>query len=211
MKNKLLLALLAGLLLVPKAQAYVSLMGNDPNVTVPNCSSVGGSANTGYPCEGSYDYEYKDVVRTQTTGYNDAIAQFQPLYYSQLGADVSTLQTVSLEAGNEIQGNVGTQLQVSFQACFAGKAIATGYNAAFQCQTRGPAYVPYSTTWGCVGGACGTVAGSIQPGSDLCIGSQATSYGLLIPCNSGVLSKIKALEYKAPNTTGSVHVFIDSE
>ena len=199
MKNKLLLALLAGLLLVPKAQAYVSLMGNDPNVDVPNCPATGGAANTGYPCLGSYDYEYKDVVRTQTTGYNDAIPANYALYYSELGSDVVGLQTVSLES---IYTGID-QPSVTFQACISLKAIATGYNAAFQCQTRGPALATYDLT--------NYTPTGIKAGTDLCIGSSSTNYGVLIPCSSGVLSKIKALEAKPAATKGTIHVLIDSE
>lgn len=194
-KNLFLLA--AILLASPAAYAYDSASGLDPNVQVPN--GAAGEASTGYASQGGYDFESKSVVRSTVAGSNDAIAAGNALFYSEGTGEIARgLEVVSLESA-ETQG---AQAAVSYQACIAPQAVATGFNAAFRCVVRG--YYPAALY------ATGAGGISIAKGQDLCVGSQATSFDILVPCASGVVSNFKALEAKSAGTSGTIKVRVNS-
>lgn len=218
MKQFLILAL-ALAALAPSAWAYNSEGALDPNVCVPTNTNTGGTPQC------SYDDEYKTVIKTQQAGYSDQIPAGDALWYSTANsnADIVGLETVSMVAPSGVSSGAGSDLQINnlaYQACilpttaytdvgsgsstkYAG--IATGFNAAFRCITRGYALANYDFS-----GFSGS--GGVVPATTyLCISSQASTKGNLVPCSGTVISNIQALEPKSWGTKGTVKVRISSE
>lgn len=169
------LVLLTVFLASANALAYVSSQGNDPNL-------------------GSYDYEYKSAVKSETALYSDAISKGHALYYSE--SELTGLYKVSRYYSGDAMGAAAAVNS----ACIAGRAVATGDTAAFPCVTRG--YVDY---------AYYDATNPITSGAYLCIGTAATVKGKLIACGASVTSKIIALEAKASGSGSDLKVKIRSE
>lgn len=199
MKNLILsLTLLAAMFAGAKAHAYNSVESYDPNVCVPDKSA--GDPSTGYTSQCTVEREFKTVTKSAAAGYSDKIPAGSPLYYSQGGTnsgELLGLNVVSIEAGslagNDAASNglfacivpAETYTDVGSGTTTKYAGIATGYTAGFRCITRGYAVANVDITQ------------AIGIGDSLCIGAAGSTYGYLVQCASGVLSRIRALQTKA--------------
>lgn len=173
---KLILALLMSVFLATPALAYLSANGNDPNL-------------------GSYDAETKVAVKSETATYSDAISKGHALYYSE--NELTGLYTVS----RYYSGTANAAGAVAYQACIAGRDVATGDVAGFPCVTRG--YVDYALYDSRVGA-------EVTKGGYLCIGTAATVKGKLIACAANVVSRFISLETKSAGSGSDLKVRVQS-
>jgi len=194
MKNLILLTLGALLLLGSplKAKAYWSASANSPVPTGSNGEI------------GTYDVEYKSVVKSQLAGYSDALSYGQAVYYdidnSSTGASY-----VSLENLNNNGGGGYTATAAKFVAGIVARqssfGVATGDTSSFPIAVRG--FVNYAL--------CDSTL-PIGVGNYLCVGTGATVRGKLIDCGSGVVSPILAISADSHGSTGcSVNVIMNSQ
>lgn len=170
-----LFAILGLLLIGANAHAYTSASGNDPNL-------------------GNYDVESKVVVKSEAAGFSDAITQGHALYYSE--DELTGLYKVS----RSFTGTANAATAVPYQACIAGRDVATGDVAGFPCYTRGY-----------VSGVAYDATAAIAEGGYLCVGNASTNKGKLLACNTSVVSKFVALEAKASGSGTDLKVRVLSE
>lgn len=173
---KLILALVMSVFLAVPALAYLSANGNDPNL-------------------GSYDAETKVAVKSETATYSDAISKGHALYYSE--DELTGLFKVS----RYYSGTANAAASVAYQACIAGRDVATGDVAGFPCVTRG--YVDYALYDSRVGA-------EVTEGGYLCIGTAATVKGKLIACAANVVSRFISLETKSAGSGSDLKVRVQS-
>ena len=177
-----LVAIASLALLVSSAWAYESPQGIEP-VYVP------GSTNLSAQGQNSWEYEYKSAQKDAIagSGFDVAIAKGGALYYdtNYLGG----AYTVTPYGGGTGKFAGNDQVSANMIACIAGRIVATGDSTFFPCITRG--YVDQASYDG---------TGGIVIGGSLCIGTQASTVGNLIPCASGVVSPIKALKAVSSGT-----------
>lgn len=150
------------------------------------------------PAVGGYDVETKSAVKSEASSYSDAISKGHALYYSE--NELTGLYKVSRYysgAGNDAAS-------VKRAACIAGRDVATGDTATFPCVTKG--YVDYALY-----AAVAAPGAPIAVGDYLCISTQATALGRLVPCASGVTSPFMALEAKTTTGTGTMKISVNSK
>lgn len=146
------------------------------------------------PNLGSYDTEYKVAVKSETASYSDAISRGHALYYSE--NELTGLYKVS----RYYSGTANAATAVPFKACIAARAVETGDVAGFPCVTKG--YVDYARYDATAGFA---------KGKYLCVGTAATVKGVLIACDTNVVSKFISLETKASGSGSDLKVRVLSE
>jgi hypothetical protein len=172
---KFVIALVLGVILSAPALAYLSANGNDPTL-------------------GSYDAETKVAVKSAVATYSDAISKGHALYYSE--DELTGLYKVS----RYYSGTANAAGAKAYQACIAGRDVATGDVAGFPCVTRG--YVDYAKY---------DATAVIAEGGYLCIGTAASVKGVLIACDSNVTSNFRSLEVKSSGSGSDLKVRVISE
>lgn len=152
------------------------------------------SASGNDPSAGSYDVESKVAVKSETALYSDAISKGHALYYQE------NALTGLYVASRYYSGTANAATAVPFQACIAQRAVATGDTGGFPCATRG--YVDYARY---------DATAAIAKGGYLCIGTAASVKGVLVACNTSVISRFISLEDKASGSGSDLKVRISSQ
>lgn len=142
---------------------------------------------------GGVEVEARAAVKSSTDLYSDAITKGHGLYYSE--NELTGAYKVSRYSAEVANSAAAAKLI----ACIAGRDVATGDTASFPCVTRG--YVDYAKY---------DATAAIAKGGYLCIGTAASVKGVLLACDTNVVSPIMALEAKASGAGSDLKVLVQS-